>query len=319
MNALRNPLHRTALTAVFVLGTLALAGCAEKVTNVDAGFTTPEGQYDANARLVLYPDVPITVESFVDLAPDGPDAADPLSGTEQRYIAPGAIHGVILDGTTASGYQVLRREADGGYGQLKDYTLNPIARFFDTHWEMYAFSDGAPSSFSPPTYVGRGLVSGAVTPRSPLTNVARVPGTSVANIVYTATPWPADSNITMTWQAVPGAAGYWIQIYQFMGGSLEKLLSAQPAPFVISDARNYFIGYVPAPATSYKLNQPGALVLFQRGLILMSEYMVRITAVDDQSQLIAMTYGDYGYVRSVGSYLRYRLGAVLVIPGGSPV
>ncbi len=319
MNALRSPLHRTALAAVLVLGTLALAGCAEKVTNVDAGYTTPEGQYDENARLVLYPDAPITVESFTDLAPDGPDAADPLVGTEQRYLSPGAIHGVILDGTTASGYQVLRREANGGYGQLKDYTLSPVARFFDSHWEMYSFADAAPSGFSPPTYLGRGVVSGAVTPRSPLTNVAHVAGTSVADIVYTGTPWPPDSNITMSWQEVPGAVGYWIQIYQFMGGTLEKLSSAQPAPFVISDARNYFIGYVPAPAGSYTLNQPGALVLFQRGLILTSEYMVRISAVDDQNQLIAMTYGSYGYVRSAGSYLRYRLGAVLVIPGGSPV
>jgi hypothetical protein len=125
------------------------------------------------------------------------------------------------------------------------------------------------------------------------------------------------SSDLMSWQEVPGAAGYWIQIYQFMGGSPEKLLSAQPAPFVVSDARNFFIGYVPAPAGSYTLHQPGALVLFQRGLILRSEYMVRVSAVNDQGQLIAYTHGDYGYLRSTGSYLRYRLGAILVTPGGT--
>jgi hypothetical protein len=314
MNALRSPLYRTALAAALVLGALALAGCAEKVTNVDAGYTAPEGRYDTNALMVVYPDVPITVETFKDLLPDGPDTGDELQSTELRYIAQGALHGVILDGTPATGYQVLRREANGGYAQLEDYALSPVARFFDSHWELYAFSDGSPSGFSPPSYMGRGIVSGAVTPLSPLTNVGQVGAGDVANLVYTAYPFPQDSNITMTWNEVPGAAGYWIQIYQFMGGTREKLLSAQPAPFVFSDARNYFVGYLPAPAGSYTLNQPGALVLFQRGLLMKSEYLVRISAVNDQGELIAFTYGDYAYLRTTGSYQRYRLGAVLVTP-----
>lgn len=314
MNALRSPMHRTALAAALVLGALALAGCADKVTNVDAGYTAPEGQYDANARLIVYPDVPIVVETFLDLLPDGPDTGDELQGTESRYVARGAMHGMIVDGTAAAGYQVLRREANGGYAQLKDYTLSPVVRFFDSHWELYAFSDAEPSGFSPPSYVGRGVVSGVVTALSPLTNPGRVGSGEVANIAYTAYPFPPDSNITMTWSEVPGAVGYWIQIYQFMGGSREKLLSAQPAPFVTSDARNYFLGYVPAPAGSYTLNQPGATVLFQRGLLMKSEYIVRISAVDAQGELMAFTYGDYAYLRSTGSYLRYRLGGTVVIP-----
>ena len=314
MKALRSPMNRAALAAALVLGVLALAGCADKVTNVDAGYTEPEGQYDANAQLIVYPDVPIVVETFLDLLPDGPDTGDQLQSTELLYVARGAVHGTILDGTAADGYQVLRREANGGYAQLKDYKLSPVARFFDSHWEMYAFSDAEPSGFSPPSYVGRGVVSGVVTAQSPLTNPGRNAGSEVANIVYTAYPFPPDSNITMTWSEVPGAAGYWIQIYQFMGGTNEKLLSAQPAPFVYSDARNYFVGYVAAPASSYTLNQPGATVLFQRGLLMKSEYIVRISAVDEQGELIAFTYGDYAFLRSTGSYLRYRLGGALVTP-----
>jgi hypothetical protein len=314
MNALHNPLHRTALAAALVLGALALPGCADKVTNVDAAYTAPEGQFDANARMIVYPDVPIAVDTFLDLLPDGPDTGDELQGTEQRYIARGAVHGMILDGTAAGGYQVLRREANGGYAQLKDFTLNPVARFFDSHWELYAFSDAEPSGFSPPSYIGRGVVSGVVTPLSPLTNVGNAASSEVANITYTGYAFPPDSNIAMSWSAVPEAAGYWIQIYQFMGGTQEKLLSAQPAPFVYSDARNYFIGYVPAPANSYTLNQPGATVLFTRGLLMKSEYIVRISAVNDQGELIAFTYGDYAYLRSTGSYLRYRLGGAIVTP-----
>jgi hypothetical protein len=314
MNALRSPKHRAVLAAALVAGALALAGCAEKVTNVDAGYTAPEGRSDADARLVVYPDVPIVVETFRDILPDGPDPTDPLQGSEERYIARGALHGIIVDGTAATGYQVLRREANGGYAQLKDYTLSPVARFFDSHWELYAFTDGTPSGFTPPSYVGRGIVSGAVTPLSPLTNVGMIGATTVANLTYTAFPFPPDSNINMTWNQVPGAAGYWIQIYQFMGGTQERLLSAQPAPFVVSDARNYFVGYVPAPAGSYRLGEPGAVVLFQRGLLMKQEYIVRISAVDGQGQLIAYTYGDYGYLRSTGSYLRYRQGGIVVTP-----
>ena len=312
MNALRSPLFR-ALPAVLVL--VALAGCAEKVTNVDASYTAPEGQYDAAARLVVYPDLPITVDTFVDLLPDGPDSGDSLATTEQRTVAPGALHGMIVDGTAAAGYQVLRREANGGYAQLKDYVLSPVARFFDSHWELYAFVDGAPTSFSPPTYVGRGVVSGVVTPLSPLTNLGQVTSEDmVADIVYTGDPEPADTVITVSWEAVPEAAGYWIQIYQFMGGSEGKLLSAQPAPFVVSDVRNFFVGYVAAPASSYKLYEPGAQVLFQRGLIMGSEYYVRVSAVDDRGGLLAFTYGDSSYIRTTGSYQRYRLGAAIVRP-----
>jgi len=318
MNAFRNPMHRTVLVAVLALGALALAGCAEKVTNVDASYA-PEGLYSADARLIVYPDAPITVESFTDLLPDGPDGGDPLVGTEQRYLAAGTLHGMIMDGTAASGFQVLRREDNGGYAQLKDYTLSPVARFFDSHWEMYVFDDATPSSFTPPSYVGRGLLSGAVTTQAPLTNVAQITGATVPNLVYTGSIYPPSADVTTSWQAVSGAAGYWIQIYEFKGGTQEQLLAARPSPFVFSDVHNYFIGYVSAPATSYTLGEAGALVLFRRGLVLDSEYLVRVSAVNEQGQLIAMTYGDYGYVRSVGSYLRYRMGAVRLMPGGSPI
>jgi len=314
MNALRNPLHRT-VPAALALVALALAGCAEKVTNVDAAYTAPEGRYTTDARLVVYPDLPITVETFKDLLPDGPDAGDSLVSSEPRFVAQGTLHGVIVDGTAATGYRVLRREANGGYAQLKDYVLSPVARFLDSHWELYAFADGAPSGFDPPSYVGRGVVSGTVTPLSPLTNVGQVlyPDTD-PGIVYTANQTPPDTNITMSWQEVPGAAGYWIQIYQFMGNAEQQLLSAQPAPFVLSEVRNLFVGYVPAPASSYKLYEPGAQVLFQRGLLMDVEYFVRISAVDGAGELLAFTYGDYSYLRTSGWYQRYRLGAVVVRP-----
>jgi len=326
MNDLRSLLRRIAPLAAVALVALAMVGCAKKVTSVDPNYTAPEGKYSVDARLIVYPDAPITVETYTDNPPDGPGAdgrpgeEDVFLRTEQVYVAPGTLHGLILDGTPASGYQVLRRESSGGFAQLKDYVLNPVVRFLDSQWEVYTFDDGQPSGFSPPSYAGRGVVAGAVTPTSPLTNVSELMNSDIRDLKYTGRrsgtkPAPLDSNLTMSWEAVPGAAGYWIQIYQFKGGSEAQLLAAAPAPLIPGNVRNYFVGYVAAPDTTYKLGQPGALVLTRRTLLNSVEYLVRISAVNDQGELIAFTYGDWQYIRAVGTYRRYRIGAAKVIPG----
>jgi hypothetical protein len=321
MNDLRSPLRRIAPLAAVILVALALAGCTKKVTSVDAGYTAPEGQLSANARLIVYPDAPVTVYTYTDNAPDGPnpDSGNPggedvLLSTEQRYVAPGTLHGLIMDGTPASGYQVLRRESNGAYAQLKDYVLTPVASFLDSQWEAYTFADAQPSGFSPPSYTGRGVVAGTVTPASPLTNRSELVASDIPTLTYTGQTTPADSNITMSWTAVPGATGYWIQIHQFKGGSQAQLLAAAPAPFLVSDVRNFFVGYVPSPATEYTLGQPGALVLTRRGLLWNVEYLVRISAVNDRGEMIAFSRGDWQYIRATGTYQCYRSGSKKVTP-----
>lgn len=314
MNDLRSLLRRIAPLAAVALVALAMVGCTKKVTNVDPNYTAPEGRYSGNARLIIYPDAPITVETFTDYLPDGPGPEDILLSTEQVYVAPGTLHGLIMDGTPASGYQVLRRESSGGYAQLKDYVLNPVVRFLDSQWEAYTFDDARPSGFSPPSYVGRGVVAGTVTPTSPLTNVGELMSTNIPALRYTGEGAPRDSNITMSWQAVPGAVGYWIQIHQYKGSSEAQLLAAAPAPLISSNVRNFFVGYVAAPDTSYKLGRPGALVLTRRTLLNSVEYLVRISAVNDRGELIAFSYGDWQYIRAVGAYRRYRVGAAKVVP-----
>jgi hypothetical protein len=325
MNDLRSPLRRIAPLAVVILVALAMAGCAKKVTNVDADYTAPEGQLSADARLIVYPDAPVTVHTYTDNMPDGPGAngnpglEDVLLSTEQVYVAPGTLHGLIMDGTPASGYQVLRRESNGGYAQLKDYVLTPVASFLDSQWEAYIFDDARPSGFSPPSYAGRGVVAGTVTPASPLTNVSElVMRSDVPELSYTGATAPRDTNLTLSWEAVPGAAGYWIQIHQFKGGSEAQLLAAAPAPFIAGNVRNYFVGYVAAPATEYRLGEPGALVLTRRPLLTSVEYLVRISAVNDQGEMIAFSRGDWQYIRAPGTYRCYRVGAkkVSIMPLG---
>ena len=72
MNELRSPLRRIAPFAAVALVALAMAGCTKKVTNVDANYTAPEGQQSADARLIVYPDAPVTVQTYTDYLPDGP-------------------------------------------------------------------------------------------------------------------------------------------------------------------------------------------------------------------------------------------------------
>lgn len=314
MNDLRSPLRRLAPFAAVVLVALAMSGCTKKITSVDAGYTAPEGQPGADARLIVYPDASVYVETWADLKPDGRGEEDVLTGVGQVSFAPGTLYGTILDGTPASGYQVMRREGNGGYAQLNDYVLNPVARFLDSQWEVYAFSDARPSGFSPPSYQGRGVIAGAVTAASPLTNASELMSSDITALQYTGAKVPRDSNLTMSWSAVPGAAGYWIQIYEFTGGTEALLQSARPAPFVLRDVRNFFIGYVAAPATGYKLGEPGAQVLVKRPLLYLVEYQVRVVAVNGQGELIAFSYGDWQYIREQGLYRRFPAGATAVIP-----
>jgi hypothetical protein len=329
MNDLCSPLRRLAPFAAVVLVALALAGCAKKVTSYDASYTTPEGQYNANARLIVYPDAPITVLTYRDKLRNGPDPTtgnpledDTLLTTEQVYVARGTLHGLILDGTPASGYQVLRRESNGGFAQLKDYVLTPVTNFLDSQWDAFAFDDRRPSGFNPPSYEGRGVVAGTVTPASPLTNVSTLVSSSdIQDLEYTGKTGKLDlegespdSNIAMTWKAVPGATGYWIQIHQFTGNSEAQLRAAAPAPFVHLDVRNYFVGYVAAPATEYTLGEPGALVLTRRTLLNKVEYLLRISAVNDQGELIAFTRGDWQHISADSTYRNYRVGAIKVTP-----
>jgi hypothetical protein len=332
MNDPRSPLGRIAPSAAVILMVLATAGCAKKVTDIDASYTAPEGQLSADARLIVYPDAPVTVLTYRDVNSDGPRqfTGDPkeddiLLRTEQIRVAPGALHGLIMDGTPASGYQVLRRESNGGYAQLKDYVLTPVTSFLDSHWEAYTFDDARPSGFNPPSYTGRGVVTRTVTATSPLTNASElVMSSDIPNLEYTGNtgmnvrnttegPLP-DSNLAMQWKSVPDAAGYWIQIHQFTGNAEAQVQAAAPAPFIPFNVRNYFVGYVAAPATEYKLGESGALVLMRRTLMNNVEYLVRISAVNDHGEMIAFTRGDWQHIDTDSTFRNYRVGAIKVTP-----
>ncbi|OGF04955.1 MAG: hypothetical protein A2W00_08150 [Candidatus Eisenbacteria bacterium RBG_16_71_46] len=301
---------------------LAVSGCTKQPTRVDPAYTSPEGSPAAAARLILFPDTPILLRTYQDAPPPGPSSADVFLGSsEVRLAGPGIVHGLIIDGTAAESYRVMRRESGGGLRAVKDYLLQPARRWLDSHYEAYAFNDTLNSGFSPPTYVGQGVVAGAITASAPLTNEAQMGSDPIANITYTGTRFPAnaqgrcDSLFTMQWTAVPGAAGYWIQAFQFRQAGIDEVIRASaPGPMYLNLSRDLFVGYVAAPATTYKLGGPGALVLTQRTPMCGRPYRVRISAVDALGRLLAFTYGDSSFAQGATTYRLYASGSVVVQP-----
>lgn len=319
---------------------VALAGCSRKLTSVDADYTQLEGRPDPNAQLMVWPDVPTKVYYYADLGTPGPSDADTLLEVVEVYrTGAGALQTMLLDGGQASGFEFFRRAPNGGYQPMRDYVVNAPRKWLDSHWELYELTDYQPSGFSPPTYLARGLLAGSTTANSPLTNDARLTSGTTASLVYTGALFPSrsDTNFTMAWGAVSGAAGYWLHVYQYRPDATndELVASATPSPVWNGKVRDQFVGYVAAPATSYKLGTPGALVLTYKPPISGQVYMARVTAVDAQGQVIAysgtnldnldidvdgrilnVSGASYEVVQEEGRWKIFSLGASAVNPGG---
>ncbi len=296
---------------------LGLSGCAKKITSVDQSYVAPEGVPNPRTSLVLTPDVQVPLVLYEGTGK--PDADDSLLvfpppptlssnhvmsgfGFLYQYDA-GILIGQIFDQTPVSSYQVLRRESGGGYRIAADFEFAPARRWLDTGWEAYAFIDGPPaSSYRPLTYLGRGTYDHHVTSQSPLTNPAILDPDPIqlmhfdyqgmvdqesirkaaSDTVYT----PPDSLFEMRWTPVAGAVGYWIQLYQFVGGSLSQLTSSWPSAAYLGSSRDYFVAYLPAPADHFRVGDPGATILSRRPIIQHQDYQLRIAAVNANGQVI---------------------------------
>lgn len=323
---------RAAALALLVLASFSAMGCAKKpVTLTDPGLSPPvypEG-LPGNTTLMMYPDTPVPLQLWQDNGEPGETPDDVLLATTQVYESgPGAVVGMIVDSTNASQYQVYKRHSDGGYVDLFPYTLKPARTWPQNHYDAYLFTD--PNPFAPPLreYLGRGVVDGLVTTDAPLTNISdmtqlNVPGT----LRYLGRVYPdttTDSLVFLRWQAVPGAAGYWISMYGFPPAYLPGtalLHNALPHPLLPERLPEYFVAYIPAPTTSYKLGEPlppgSRLVTYGRIIVPNNRYAVRIVAVDGSGQVLDYTGSSGGFVdqgASQGFYYRFPLGAVVVFP-----
>lgn len=312
---------RLALLALGVLALpLLLAGCGKKVTSADASYTLVEGTPNANARLLSWPDTPTGYAEFADLGGIGPTEEDTLLAEYVVYRTGADTQRLmLLDGTAASGYQLLRRAQNGGYEKLRDFTVQASRKWLTSQWEIYESFDYAPSGFWPPTYIGRGLLGGVATGLSPLTNTAKaeMPMADLQLIDYAGNRAPVDSLFTMEWTPVTGAAGYWIHVYQFASSATdeEKLLSGAPSPVWNGLVNDYLVAFVPGGTTTYRFGNSGAEILAKRAPLRGQTYLVRITAVDANGQLVGATVGDFALKQGDGFFDIYPLGAFAVVPG----
>ena len=322
-------LRSFALVALLALGAAAVAaGCAKKVTSVDSSFTKLEGVPDARTILMIYPEETAassvwadTLDSGVDLPGHPGDGLD--RRTDSTYARPtGLLHVLLLDGTKASGFELFRSAPNGGLMKVSDFHLVADRKWLSTGWEAYESTVGIPAGYTP-SFVARGLLAGVAGPQSPLSNVT-TPATALftPTITYRDSLVPSDSLFNISWSAVPGAAGYWLQVYSFSSRAttLEQASSGQPTPIWNGNVNNNFVGYVAAPATHYKLGSPGALVLTFSPPIRNREYRVRVTAVDAAGRVIAyLAARDFlddliQITVSTKSYVRWPLASVTVHP-----
>lgn len=311
-----------ALAGLVALG--AIVSSCEKKSAFDPGDGV-EG-LPSESQLVAWRDTPTQDSVFADLGSPGPGGGDTLISVNDVYFAgPGQVQGMIFDFTKADRFELFRRES-GSFRPFKDFLVTPSKRLFAGHTDIFRFLD-RPSGGVSQDYLGRGRLDGAGASQAPKTNVATSGVGPVAmDLVYTGPSGilpdvrPLDSLITMEWQPVAGAAGYYVQVYQLTNqGGEEIVLSGTPSPMYVDVTRDFLAVFLPGTTTSYRWGDPvpvGGRILTLDTLITGLDYLVRVSAVNDQGQLISYTgtTGAYGVFRSEGFFRKFPLGAVIVHP-----
>lgn len=352
MKVILRSLPPLAALLVMGLGGFAGIGCAKKLPVGPVGAhlaSYPEGRRDSLERtpsdLVVWPDVAITVQ---DSSSD--TTRIPIRTFPVYRSGAGVMQGLVVDYTQANGYQMFRLEDGGGYRSFADFMIPASRRMSERSYyggaagavvlppaQLFRFADEAPPAIPLKGYVGRAVISGVTGSGYPLTNLGSAPDTTgILPLLYTSPtglpgpgPPPPDSLLDMTWETIPGAAGYWVHIYQKRADvrateAADAIEIALPSPIAAGKVRDLFIGFFPAPRTSYKLGSPvppGCRVLAYRPLIGLQEVLLRVSAVDAAGRMIATT-GSAGDMDAVAERINevdrrrtFLLGAKRVTPG----
>lgn len=304
---------RRAAAALFagLLASLALAGCGKKQVAVDPGRVL-EGENTGVSRLIMNPNLGIIAS--VRVSDPGGSGGTVLVPIALLYLErPGLPKALLLDNSTAGAFTIHASDAQTGAHEILPFPLRPYVRWLDGGWEAYDAT--LPGGGRQDTYQGRGLIQGAVTARSPLTNQARVdalPATFAVRIGHgdpDGDPLPfTDSLFTLIWDPVPGAASYLIHVFQPRSDSRDrdKADLVVPRPIGIGKTRDYFVGILPGTAVRYTLGDPGATILTRRQTFKAQVYFARVTALDAQGRMLAIgvpaasfpgedTYGIFEY------------------------
>ena len=289
--------------AMVLVLTVTSSACSKKKVVVDPNDGV-EG-VASGSQLIVWRENPNPIYVFTDRGNPGPSwlesqnqftFEDELVGESVAYeTSPETVRGFIFDYTRAGQYEILRHDG-GEFRSFKDYLLTPTRRFpgFDT--DLFLFADPQPLPGPAPEYLGRGAIEGVITALSPKTNVATVTQDAVdpGVLVRTRTglnpnqPPPTDSVFVLEWDSYPEAAGYWVHIYTFTTqNAAQKILSGVPAPFYVGTTRDHLLAFFPDSPSG-----PAARVVSlknQYPFLVGQIVLVRISAVDANGQLIAMT------------------------------
>jgi hypothetical protein len=323
---------------------LLASSCSKKMVAVDPGDGL-EG-VPSPSLLTVWADTGIPDSTFRDLGLPGITPEDTLVSATTSYLyGPGVVQAMIFDYTNANGFEAFRRD-NGTFQPLHDYTIPPSEKFnapdslrhtntaIAGHTDVFRFNDRPRGAITTQAYLARGVIGDAGPAGAPKTNIGQVTRAAVSgDLRYTApTGLPpdfrpmSDSLLAMSWDPVPGAAWYFVHVYQFIAqGGEEIVRSATPAPIYVSVLHDYFVAILPGTVTSYKIGDPvpsGGRVFDAHPMLNGQVFNVRIAAVDANGQLIAYT-GTSGSVvvfRGVTTYRKFPLGAVLVEPrrGAAP-
>jgi hypothetical protein len=311
---------RLALFGLLAVSMLA-SSCDKK--NVAAPGDGVEGVL-SESQLIAWRDTPTQDSVFADLAPSGPGPEDTLISVHDIYaVGPGYVQGMIFDYTAADRFEVFRLDG-GSFRPFKDFAIAPSKRYFKGATDVFRFLD-TPGGSGSRDYVARGLLDGIGVASAPKTNVAASGSGPVAlDLRYTGPTGvlpdlrPLDSLLVMTWDPYPGAAGYWVHVYQLTNQGGEDIVrSGTPAPAYIAVTRDYLLAYLPGGTTSYRWGDPvpaGGRIVTSIPLLNGLDFLVRVSAVDASGQFIAYTgtTGSYGVFRSEATYRKFPLGAVQV-------
>jgi hypothetical protein len=297
------------LRAAWGCALLALIGtaCARKPTAVDPSYSSPEGVRDTAAHLMMWPEQQAVSLQYLDNSPFGPDPGDVLIGPlYYSRRTPGTRSGIILDGSLATNFEILRREPNGGLLKVHDFFLVPRERWPDGEGEMYEFLDEeAPAPTA--EYIARGIVGGSPTASSPLSNTVAYTTPMIGAITL---HFPTDT--TVVWDPVPNASLYVAQVFQFVAATpQERVLASAAIPLYVGQSKDFFVGLSTQPDTVGRNRAFRGTVYTNRDLT-PGEYFFRVTALDAAGNLIATTIGDSATVQGEGTYERYATGTAVI-------
>src|SRR6185503_10998086 len=173
-------------------------------------------------------------------------------------------------------------------------------------------------------YRGRGLLAGAATERSPLTNMASSSDTALIDVrlrvLHGAPPFEpyTDSLFTLAWDPVPGAVGYYLHVFQFrndLRDDNERTIAGAPAPFYEGKSKDIYAAFIPAGVTQHKIGDPGVTLFTRRATFYGQAYNARLSAVDASGRMIGFSRtGDERIGPYDTGYTLQPLGAVVVAP-----